>query len=366
MNDATTATQPSGADLAELMRRHGERVLLRWRQRINDQLPASAAMGESQLIDTLPELYDHLMASAAAPDLALELGRTSVARAHGAERARMSAFSPAELLLELQLLRRCVWEIAHEQDVPLTRDFILAVAGAFDAAERDALTEYDLVRIREHELALREMIARVREHLHVAGTAAQLITRSTNLERIGSLTTRIRRRMLLAEEQLDVDTLKNAALSERLPLLLSTFDLFALAQEVCHDAGPAGCVVSGGAVTGTWCRMSLRQALRNLLAAPGGGVATAIIVQHAHGRVALSVHQTCVLPPDVVANVFSSRNKSTHPTVRDWGTGLAFVRDVAESHGGSAIVQSASGSGTVFTLDIPVDASPFVPSAASR
>jgi signal transduction histidine kinase len=40
--------------------------------------------------------------------------------------------------------------------------------------------------------------------------------------------------------------------------------------------------------------------------------------------------------------------------------GLGFVRNVAESHGGSAMVYSSEVAGTEFRLYMPVDASPFV------
>ncbi len=41
------------------------------------------------------------------------------------------------------------------------------------------------------------------------------------------------------------------------------------------------------------------------------------------------------------------------------GIGLPYVRTVAESHGGSALVFSDADAGTVFVIDVPVDARPF-------
>ena len=46
-------------------------------------------------------------------------------------------------------------------------------------------------------------------------------------------------------------------------------------------------------------------------------------------------------------------------TTGSWGLGLPYVRNVAQSHGGSAVVFSDADVGTVFVIDIPVDARPF-------
>lgn len=94
------------------------------------------------------------------------------------------------------------------------------------------------------------------------------------------------------------------------------------------------------------------QALRNLPAeGPGTGRPEAIGVRHANGRAIVSVLHQYVLSPDKVRTLFSVRSREIHPTMREWGVGLPFVRDVAESHGGSAIVASSASAGTSFLLD---------------
>jgi len=241
------------------------------------------------------------------------------------------------------------------------------MGSAFDTAERDAMTEYNLARCREHTLALQELAESLRSHLHVAATAAQLIVRATDYDRIGALAGRIRTRLALVEERLDGAPLRDPAAQECLPLLLSTFELTALLHEACTDALPGRCSVAGEPITGTWCRLSLRQALRNLLAlAPDDASPVHVAIRRMPGRVALSVQHGHELPSETVRHLFSSRNKAPHPMLRGWGIGLGFVRDVAESHGGSAIVYSAPGKGTAYTIDIPIDACPFVPDSARR
>jgi signal transduction histidine kinase len=46
--------------------------------------------------------------------------------------------------------------------------------------------------------------------------------------------------------------------------------------------------------------------------------------------------------------------------VKGWGLGLPYVQSVAESHGGTVVVDSEAGRGTTFTVSIPMDARPYV------
>lgn len=45
---------------------------------------------------------------------------------------------------------------------------------------------------------------------------------------------------------------------------------------------------------------------------------------------------------------------------KGWGIGLTLVRGVAEAHGGEVKVKSEIGTGTIFTVSIPVDSRPFL------
>lgn len=350
-------------EITREMHRHRERVLLRWRQRVGDEIPCSAVLPEALLFNAMPELYDYLALSIADPD---ELNRTSLARAHGAERARQSGYRPNDLLREFQVLRRCIGEIAEEEDLPLTHQHMAALAMSFDTVEREALDEFDIVRTREHEMIFKALAAALREHLNVIGISAQRIMASGDITRSAKLAHRIRERLAKVETVLDDQERIDVANAERLPLLLSTFDLLALAREACRECGHAESSVQGETVDVTWCRMSVRQALRNLLAEGGREGPVSISVRQAHGRAVLSVLHRHVLPPDVVRTLFSARNKQSHPTLREWGVGLGFVRDVAESHGGSAIVRSSDAGGTEFGLDMPIDASPFLTAGGAR
>jgi signal transduction histidine kinase len=80
-------------------------------------------------------------------------------------------------------------------------------------------------------------------------------------------------------------------------------------------------------------------------------------------RAVLSVrNQGKPIPPGEFEAIFQRfvRSKDACDTpAGSWGLGLPYVRSVAQSHGGSAVVFSDADTGTVFVIDVPVDARPY-------
>jgi signal transduction histidine kinase/CHASE2 domain-containing sensor protein len=62
------------------------------------------------------------------------------------------------------------------------------------------------------------------------------------------------------------------------------------------------------------------------------------------------------IPPDELVRLFEPfyRRNEQEETARGWGLGLAFVKRIAEQHGGKAEARSESGSGTAFRISLPV------------
>jgi signal transduction histidine kinase/CHASE2 domain-containing sensor protein len=62
------------------------------------------------------------------------------------------------------------------------------------------------------------------------------------------------------------------------------------------------------------------------------------------------------IPPDELERLFEPfyRRNEQEETARGWGLGLAFVKRIAEQHGGKAEAWSESGSGTAFRIHLPV------------
>jgi two-component system, OmpR family, sensor kinase len=62
------------------------------------------------------------------------------------------------------------------------------------------------------------------------------------------------------------------------------------------------------------------------------------------------------IPPQELGRIFEPfyRRSEQEETTRGWGLGLAFVKRIAEQHGGKAEARSESGSGTSFRIHLPV------------
>ena len=73
------------------------------------------------------------------------------------------------------------------------------------------------------------------------------------------------------------------------------------------------------------------------------------------GLLKISVHnEGKEIPENVIKSIFDRYYKTKEAT-KGWGIGLAFVKKVAEAHGGKVSVES-NESGTTFQLEIPINA----------
>jgi signal transduction histidine kinase len=208
----------------------------------------------------------------------------------------------------------------------------------------------------------------MRAPLAVIATGAQLIALTDDIAVARRSGDKIQRHAARLEtmmgELLDALTV---AREELPPLAMSAFDMRELAREVARQFGENGggpFTVAGDGVEGHWCAPAMRRALENLVTnavkygAPGE---VRIRTATSRGRLSLSVHNAGpAIPADRRDRIFGYLFRYGGPGTVGWGIGLPFVRDVAESHGGSVTVDSSDEDGTTFTIDIPVDGRPFV------
>jgi signal transduction histidine kinase len=117
-------------------------------------------------------------------------------------------------------------------------------------------------------------------------------------------------------------------------------------------------------IVGTFGVAGIHRALQNLVSnaikygAEGKPIVIALHRRGAHAL--LSVHND---GPAIAAeerrsifDPFVRTRKTEESGVKGWGLGLFLVRAVAEAHEGNVAVDSAEGSGTTFTLDLPIRA----------
>jgi signal transduction histidine kinase len=185
----------------------------------------------------------------------------------------------------------------------------------------------------------------------------------TELESLHEETLRLRR--LVG----DLETLASAD-AAGFALAMEPVELEAVAREVTREfAGP----FEAGGVTITsdlqhvivdGDPIRLRQIAANLLSnalkfTPEGGKVR-IELEREGDRAVLRVSDTGVgIPPDELPHVFDRFFRGRHVRAGGSGIGLTVVRELVSAHGGEVDVSSEPGSGTTFTVRIPVASSPL-------
>jgi signal transduction histidine kinase/Na+/proline symporter len=128
------------------------------------------------------------------------------------------------------------------------------------------------------------------------------------------------------------------------------------------DLTRAGCVVSLSlprGVVGTWDRSRIEQVLSNLLVnaskyAPGR-IEVGAEADRFKARVVVRDHGPGIAPDDR-ARIFEPFERAvSYRRASGFGLGLYIVRRIVEAHGGAVRVESATGDGSTFIVDLPLE-----------
>jgi signal transduction histidine kinase len=372
-----TSDQKEGPEhpstLSQRMIELQEVVFTEWEKRLRACVKEADALSHPILINTLPALYGNLVEalSPGYPRTSAATVTPSVALEHGNERARLTRYEAQALIAEYQLLRSTILDVLKQNKVPVSDAETQIISSVMDAAIREAVTAFALTQSAFREQFVAALAHDLRSPLSTASIAAQLIQRTSGEEKTQrhaqQIIENIERVDLMVRDLLDTVIFHHG---ERLTLHYSHFDIADVVKEVCDQAavshGPRF-EIQGISVMGWWGREAIQRALENLIsnAVKYGAPDTTIRIafKEYHGRLMLSVHNDGdAIPPDQVETVFQvfRRAKAAKEGGKQgWGVGLPFARSVAESHGGSIDVDSATERGTTFSIDIPVDARPF-------
>lgn len=346
-----------------------EPVLEHWAMLVRRHVRGARSLLTPILINTLPSFYANLM-QALTPGYPRDdaTSHSSAAIAHAGERARMTDYGAEQLIHEYQLFQEAIRDVSAAHKLVISSADWLLIERSINAAIREAVRAFTAI----HE-ELRHKVAAALSHdmrtpLAVIANGAQLIELAEDLAQARRLGKKIAANAIRLEnmvgEVLDALTAHNGA---RLPLRLSRFDMRELIVEVQRefaDRYPAALEVAAPSVTGWWCRETLRRALENLVANAikyGDGGPIRIALAETRGNIVLTVHNTGnPLDEDQRCRIFDYLRREQQVQAQGWGIGLPFVKQAAESHGGSVAVDSAPATGTTFLIDVPVDCRPYV------
>jgi signal transduction histidine kinase len=347
-------------------------VLQVWEDQVLARLPRAQGIRRPVLTDTMPVLYERLSAALSPAHFERDgLEVSTLGAEHGVERANLTDYDADTIVAEFQLFRSVLFDVLDAHEVALTGPERRALHLTIDAAVRESVRAFVVAGNALRERVAGALAHDLRQPVSAVLMGAELILRLDPPPHIADWVRRIQRngeRMsTMLGELLDALVVPS---SNRLELELEQFDLLALARTVAQRARElqgADVQLSGDAVIGWWNAASLERALDNLLtnAQRHGAPGTPIELQVGadRGRAVLSVRsQGQPIPKeefDAVFQQFVHTGDAAESTTGSWGVGLPYVRTVAQSHGGSAVVFSDAASGTVFVIDVPVDARPF-------
>ncbi len=359
----------AGAHLIEQL----VRIISIWEERLRREVPAATRESHPVLINTLPALLRQL-AEALTPGHPRRTGTegSTVAEEHGSERMRLTQFRLEDLIIEYKLLREVLLEVLEESG-PLTAEERHIVHTSIDESLRKACTAYALVEAELRQRLVATLAHDLRNPLAAARANASLILRKPQSERVPRWAARVADTVDRADRMLQdlLDAMRVQA-GGKLPLELEQVDLVEVVRQALENQlgehGERFVLEAPEQVPGYFSPELLRRAVENLAGnavkygSPNRPISVA--VRQSHGRVRVMVHNHGDPIPaeeqETLFRAFQRLRTAESGGHRGWGLGLAQVRGAAEAHGGTVSVDSLPERGTTFTIDLPVDARPYV------
>jgi signal transduction histidine kinase len=349
-----------------------DEVFLEWGKRVRETVKEAEQLPHPILIHTLPTLYNYLVEAIIpdSPKVTAEEGNTLAAE-HGGERARLTNYHLPSVISEYQILRWTIFDVLQRNEVQLNNEEVFVINASIDRSIRESVNAFALAQAMLRERFVATLAHDLLNPLTAACTSLELIEYSSDLEKIKRLAARttdnLSRMDAMIRDLLDSVIFQTG---ERLHLRLSKFDIHEIVKEVCEEFSlkyGSRFQLTGKMVRGCWDQEAIKRALENVIgnAVKYGAPATPIHVKiDSEGeRLMLSVHNEGEpIPPqqfEYIFQVFQRAAGAGEGHIDGWGIGLAYVRSVAESHGGNVVVDSEVHRGTTFMIDIPVDATPY-------
>jgi PAS domain S-box-containing protein len=216
--------------------------------------------------------------------------------------------------------------------------------------------------IAAHELRTPLTSAQLQvDHLHLLLESAPDLSRIR--AKVKGVDRQIERLTGLVERLLDTSQISAGPLQ----LCCERFDVaemvMRLGEAFVLEAMGAGCelrVVGGPATFGCWDRIRLEQAVGNLLSNAikyGSGQPISLAVEPMVDAIQISVQDQGIgIEPESVERIFGKFERAA--SARNYsglGLGLWLSSEIATAHGGTVVVSSALGSGSTFTMTVPLD-----------
>jgi signal transduction histidine kinase len=265
--------------------------------------------------------------------------------------------------LDRKYIRKIAADLQREQTKESTQTIVRSNEKILDLETERALRE-SFVSLLSHDL---------RTPLSVAKISAQLIQRrSSNPEACQNLALKISHSIDRADDMirnlLDANRIRSG---EKLPLNIEHFEMSSFIQETLLDLatvhGDRFVLKPSEKIEGFWDIQNVRRVIENLCnnAIKYGSISPVTLSLELSDKfVKICVHnQGSIISEEDQKSLFQQFRRSHEAEEsgkKGWGIGLTLVQGVAEAHGGNVSVKSEAGTGTIFTVTLPIDARPFV------
>ncbi len=354
------------------------KIFERWQKNVRREIFEDKNCAQPTLVDTLPAFISRLT-QALTPSYPRLASPDSVAvlQDEGSEKPRLPNYCIENMVREYQLLRAVLYDFLAEQNIDPSREENRIIHGFIDGAIHEAIASYAKVRSDVREKFITTLSHDLKNPLKAAQMATQMILRRPADPQVPELANRViqnhKRMERMIQDLLDTALVRSGG---RLRLEIHECDMLHLIEDCLSQA--IMCygdrfVLDGSSCVGFWDTDTLKRAFENLIgnAIKYGDPRKAILVAvHSNpGRVVVSFHnEGSVVPLEDQAGIFQMyrRTRAAKYNFQGWGVGLALVRGVAESHGGTVQLESSEERGTTFTLDLPLDARPFTDTLATN
>ncbi|HEY1603148.1 MAG TPA: HAMP domain-containing sensor histidine kinase, partial [Pirellulales bacterium] len=361
--------------IGSLIEANAEVLTGRWsEQALQEQRDASAAHYD-EMHNRLPEFLREMGRALSQTDSTVPRPHAMLALAHGEQRWHIG-WNLGEVVCDFQILRLVVLEYLDTcLEKPLTTREVMAIGLALDEGISASVMAY----VGHQENALREANSRLTEFLPVLGHelrnplsavvgAMELINLSRVQDEVLREAHKIVERQVhqiirLVDDMLDISRIMRGQLAVRAELL----DVRKIVQEAGDLHRP---LFSERDQTLTlslpkeplWIRADpgrLRQVLTNLLnnamkyTEPKGQIV--VDADKRDDRIVISVRDTGVgIQEDLLPGIFDMFAQGPQHKHQGLGIGLALVRALVQTHGGTIKATSAGpGKGSEFTIELP-------------
>jgi signal transduction histidine kinase len=345
---------------------------------VRHAFPAGQRTSRPLILNTLPAFVTSL-GLALSPSHARKTATegSTVALTHGNERASLTNYSLDNLIHEYQVLRRIIFEVLLARTSVEPQD-ITVINDSVDRSIREATSAFVHVYDELRGLVAATLTHDLRGPLGTASNYLHLVQHgSQDKEKRDEYCAHAIRNLGRVRQMID-DLLDHsrASTGERLQLTFEPLELVGLVREVLADLRAANgdryVLNAPEPIEGAWSGDAVKRAIHNLAenATKYGDRDSPVTVtlKHLQGDVLISVHNfgPAIAEEERLA-LFDAfrRGLQGSSTRQGWGLGLTAVKEIAQAHGGSVMVESSDSEGTTFTLQLFRDAREFVADSAS-